>query len=54
MPAQLLEPGKDHLEDVAAVASQDPEPLPPEIYTEPLKLDKSQHITSHIKIKFRY
>lgn len=41
MPAQLPDPGKDPLEDVAAVASQDPEPLPPEIYTDPLQLDKS-------------
>ena len=40
LPTQL-EPGKDPLEDVAAVASQDPEPLPSEIYTEPLQLDKS-------------
>ena len=48
MPAQLPEPGKDPLEDVAAVASQDPEPLPPEIYTEPLQLDKSQHVTKEI------
>ena len=44
MPAQLPDPGKDPLEDVAAVASQDPEPLPPEIYTEPLQLDKSQRV----------
>lgn len=43
MPAQLPDSGKDPLEDVAAVASQDPEPLPPEVYTEPLQLDKSQH-----------
>lgn len=42
LPMQLSDPGKDPLEDVAAVASQDPKPLPPEIYTEPPQLDKSQ------------
>lgn len=46
MPAQLLDPGKDPLEDVAGVASQDPEPLPPDIYTEPQQLDKSQLLDS--------
>ena len=52
IPAQLLDPGKDPLEDVAAVASQDPKPLPPEIYTEPVQFDKSQPITFILKIKF--
>ena len=42
MPVQLADPGKDPLENVAAVASQDPEPLPPEIYTELVQLDKGQ------------
>jgi len=40
MPAQSVDLGKDQLEDVAAEASPDPEPLPPNIYADVPQLDE--------------